>query len=189
MLLYLKFVATITFLLTSFPAHAAIVISGESINFSGAGVYTLNVFATAQGKAEIIGGFNLSLDFSSPNLNFSSVAYNSAFETIFPVSANANPAELSATDTNFMPLSIGENQTFSLAAITFDVIGPGSASISVGELNDGLFEPIPFSVNPSQSSLTVATAVPEPGSVGLLALASACWVYHRRRTPGGLNRV
>jgi hypothetical protein len=166
---------------TNLPANADLVISGESLIFDASGEYTVNLFATAEGQAEQVGGFGISLDFSSPNLTVERVAYNAAFETFLPVLAGDNPAQLSGTDTGFQPLSIGLNETVSLATVTFTATAPASAPISVLEITDGFFQNIAFRLDPQASALSVV-AIPEPTSMALLAsLGVIAGVTRRRR--------
>ena len=62
------------------PAKAAVLITGEVQDFSGPGTYVAEIFAQAIDQSETIGGFNISIDASSPNITYSSVTFNSIFD-------------------------------------------------------------------------------------------------------------
>ncbi|WP_404307059.1 PEP-CTERM sorting domain-containing protein [Neorhodopirellula lusitana] len=167
---------------TSFTADAALVISGEVQEFAGAGTYTLDIFGTAVGQAETIGGWNISLDFSDPNLTFQSVAYASDYETVLPVASGSDPALLQATDTNFVGQDFALGDTNTLASITFNAADLGAAPISPVLFTDAFFGGVDFSLDPGAPGLALTpAAVPEPSSFAVLAVLGMVGGAIRRR--------
>lgn len=179
-------------LLWSGSARGDLVVSGEGTLFTGAGSYTLSVFATATGGAEEIGGYNITLDFSDPGLTFQSLVYNGAFESTLPVLAGSDPALLQATDTNFVGLNIPNGGTESLVEVTFNATGTGEIPISVQQMNTVFFAPITTSVSPTAGALSV-TAIPEPSSCLLiftaLSIASLTRREKRPSTEGHTSKM
>ncbi len=170
--------------LSGTSAKAALVISGESMFFSGAGSYTLDIFATAVDMDEQVSGYNIDLDFSNPNLTFTSVAYNPVFDFPTPVMAGDDPAQLQASVIFGAPLTIGIDQTVSLASITFNATAAGAIPIIPVEVADEDFVAISaVSLDQRAPSLSV-TAVPEPASAFALAAIglTSIWIRHRRRS-------
>lgn len=165
-------------LLTASSAKADLIVSGQSTVFAGPGSYTLDIFATAVGASEEVGGYNITLDFSDPDLTFSNVIYNTAFESTLPAAGGSDPVLLQATDTNFVGLSIPAASTSSLASITFNAVNSGSIGISVVQMNDTFFGPIATTVS---SALSVQP-VPEPSAaLASFALAGVGVAFRRRR--------
>ena len=159
-------------------------ISGQVAPFSSPGAYTLDIFATAIDSPQVVGGFNITLDFSDPNLTFASVAYS--FGTPGPpVSPGADPAQLQTTDLSLVGLPVGVGQNVPLASITFNASAPGNVPISIGEVNDQFVGPIDASVNPLAPALSLTpTNVPEPSSLAALAsLGLLSGALRRRRKP------
>ncbi|KAA1260810.1 hypothetical protein LF1_33520 [Rubripirellula obstinata] len=178
---YQKLAVVLAVIFTTCPAAKAdLVISGESFIFAGEGSYTADIFVTAAGEAEDIGGFNLSLDFSDPFLTFESVSYNPVFESLVPVPAGSDPALLGGTDTNFNFISLQVGETSTIASVTFNATGPGFASITPVLFSDSFFGSVATSVNPSASRIGVS-AIPEPSSLAALSLAIATGLIRRRR--------
>lgn len=173
-------VALIAF--SALPAKADLVISANPILFNGAGSYTVDILATARESSFVIGGFNISIDFSAPELTLENVAYNSEFGSVLPVSPGASTAFLQGTDLDSItdPFRIDQDQSRSLATVTFNATGPAQAPIAVSEISDSFFQPVTAVSSPEMGAVSV-TAIPEPSSIALLAGLGGFAMLRRRR--------
>ncbi len=174
-------VAMITVL--SQPINAAVVLFGEQVEFTGPGSYSAQIFIQASGQAEEIGGFNIQVDASNPNITFNSVVYNSAFESIFPQANGANPVQLQGTDLNFAGLALNEGGVGTLATLTFTVTAPGVAPLFGAEISDTFFGEIPAQIAQVGGAISFqsSVAVPEPSSFAFGIVGAVGMVARRRR--------
>ena len=172
-------VAVVTVL--SQPINAAVVLFGEEVEFTGPGTYSAQIFIQASGQPEEIGGFNIQVNASDPNITFNSVVYNSAFESIFPQANGADPVQLQGTDLNFSGLALNDGEVGTLATLTFTVNAPGVAPLFGAEISDPFFGEIPAQVGGAISFQSTSVVIPEPSSLAFGIVGAVGFVARRRR--------
>ncbi|MCD0460954.1 PEP-CTERM sorting domain-containing protein [Roseiconus lacunae] len=161
--------------------RADVVFSGETVQFTGPGQYSLGLFATAIGQNEVIGGYNTTFDFSDPVFEYESTSFDAPeFNSVAPPSAAGSTlVQVGAQNTLFSGLSIDQDETIRLATVTFSATGPGTASLQVNAAFDQNFQALTFS---SGGGLNLAvTAIPEPSSCLFMAGLGGVVVSARRR--------
>lgn len=159
------------------PIGAAVVLFGEAVEFTGPGSYSAKIFAQASGQAEEIGGYNIQVDTSNPNITFNSVVYNPVFETVLPASDGSSPVQLQGSDANFSGLALTDGEIGTLATLTFTVDAAGEAPLFGGEVSDLFFGTIAASTAGPISFQTV----PEPTSLAFCAIGVVGFVAQRRQ--------
>ena len=136
---------------------------------------------------ELVGDYDLLLEFDDAILSYVDILFGTyldgplfSFQDVFP-----SPGSVEAYEISFDLLWNQDGYTnFSFFTLTFDVIGAGTTGLDLSVFAMGDFFGDPLYPEIQNSSLT-ATAVPEPGTLTLLALGLLGIASTRRRKVRG----
>ena len=154
------------------------------------------VSGLGDGTAPSIGAFDVQVAFDPALLLATSIEYGDRalgnqldlfslgsiqLPSIAPGAVQIVEISLDLTD----DLNALQAPAFTLAYIHFSALAPGAASLtlSVNSLADAVGDPLDYTLEPdARVAITGTTAVPEPGTFVLTALALASFAVGRRRS-------
>ena len=174
----------------STQSQAALIYSGSELEFTGPGTYTVDIFATAVGQQEEIGGYNFQMDFAGVGVQGTPTLIGiptlNTFPTVFPLGGTSFGFSAFASPLPANAFVVADGATEAIAQIQFEATTPGviawdeQGTLAFDENN----APIALTFSSTTPALTV-TAIPEPSSLlalGCLGLIGGVVVRRRKRS-------
>lgn len=140
-----------------------------------------------------LGAWDVNISFDPSILSFTSATFGTNLD-VLGLGSTQNVSSLASGITELYEISLDtaadlasyQATSFTLVTLSFNAIGIGTSvlGININALTDADGNSLTATVEPGSATVTGATAVPEPGTIGLLSLGLIGLIWAGRRHLG-----